>query len=349
MTYEIDIKIKDCIDLNVLSEVLKKELSLSFQISNSKVVDYKSQIHSEVKRNNVLNLYNLYEDVDNGTLRIRPVGAGCGLKVVPANSNSIPGKTIRIISNETKNLVKEFEFSKDVSSIEFIPIGKIGYTLRISYGISDSFQTESEESDEGSRLESNYGQDVKTEIKPIKASSDDKPAWEADDRFSMPFSSTRPEKDDTGDYCEKYSLAKEEAIKPEQAEPLDITDKKQPEECGILSPAASETEEIEKEISIIEEQKKQLELKKQREIAHLKKIEDEYKKDYYSFEQELDEMKSRMEADRSILEYYKDCDVTSIETVFEVIDQKLEEAERQLRFFIEAKQKRTMEIENAIK
>lgn len=56
-----------------------------------------------------------------------------------------------------------------------------------------------------------------------------------------------------------------------------------------------------------------------------------------------------MEADASVVAHYKDQDVTPIEMVFREIDQKLEEAEAQIRFFIEAKQRRTMEIEQEIK
>ena len=106
---------------------------------------------------------------------------------------------------------------------------------------------------------------------------------------------------------------------------------------------------IEQEISVIERQQGQLSRKKQSAIGHLEKIEVEYQKDYASFEQELEDYKSRLDADASIIEHYKDQDVMPIETVFQEIRFKLEEAEEQIRFFIEAKQRKTMEIENEIK
>ena len=106
---------------------------------------------------------------------------------------------------------------------------------------------------------------------------------------------------------------------------------------------------IEQEISVIERQQGQLSRKKQSAIDHLEKIEVEYQKDYASFEQELEDYKSRLDADASIIEHYKDQDVMPIETVFQEIRFKLEEAEEQIRFFIEAKQRKTMEIENEIK
>ena len=106
---------------------------------------------------------------------------------------------------------------------------------------------------------------------------------------------------------------------------------------------------IEQEISVIERQQGQLSQKKQSAIDHLEKIEAEYKKDYESLETELEEVKSRMEADEAIIEHYKDQDVMPIEVIFQEIRLKLEEAEAQIRFFIEAKQKKTMEIESEIK
>ena len=62
-------------------------------------------------------------------------------------------------------------------------------------------------------------------------------------------------------------------------------------------------------------------------------IEAEYKKDYAAFEQELEDYKSRLDADTSIIEHYKDQDVLPIEVIFQEIRFKLDEAEEQIRFF----------------
>ena len=56
-----------------------------------------------------------------------------------------------------------------------------------------------------------------------------------------------------------------------------------------------------------------------------------------------------MEADASIIEHYKDQDVMPIEIILKEVSLKLEDAEKQIQFFIEAKQRKTMEIENEIK
>ena len=85
------------------------------------------------------------------------------------------------------------------------------------------------------------------------------------------------------------------------------------------------------------------------ESEHLEQIEHEYQKDYNAKSRELDEIKARMEADSSVIEYYKDKDVVPIEKIFEEINQKLQEAEEQISLFIKAKQQKTMEIEGEIK
>lgn len=83
--------------------------------------------------------------------------------------------------------------------------------------------------------------------------------------------------------------------------------------------------------------------------AKLERIEAEYQKDYSALTDDIEEMKSRMKADAAVVEYYKDRDITPIETLFDEINAKLDEAEVQIRLFIEAKQRKTMEIESAIK
>lgn len=79
------------------------------------------------------------------------------------------------------------------------------------------------------------------------------------------------------------------------------------------------------------------------------KIEEEYGKDYEQAQSELEEHKKKFEIDSSVLEYYKDKDVKPIEELLKEISQKIDEAEQQIRLFIEAKQKKTMEIEGEIK
>lgn len=81
----------------------------------------------------------------------------------------------------------------------------------------------------------------------------------------------------------------------------------------------------------------------------LQTIENEYQTDQAAFAPELAELRARMEADESIIEYYKDHDITPTQNLLAEARQKLDEAEEQMRRFIEARQNKTVAIENEIK
>ena len=77
----------------------------------------------------------------------------------------------------------------------------------------------------------------------------------------------------------------------------------------------------------------------------IQKIEEELKKDYKQAEVQLEECKTQLEIDKRVLEYYQNKDVKPVEEIFKEIQQKLDEAEKQIALFIQAQQKKTMEIE----
>lgn len=79
----------------------------------------------------------------------------------------------------------------------------------------------------------------------------------------------------------------------------------------------------------------------------VQKIEEELKKDYTAAQTQLEECKTQLEIDKRVLEYYKDKDVKPVEEIFKEIQQKLDEAEKQIALFIQAQQKKTMEIEGS--
>ncbi len=79
----------------------------------------------------------------------------------------------------------------------------------------------------------------------------------------------------------------------------------------------------------------------------VQKIEEELKKDYTAAQTQLEECKKQLEIDKRVLEYYKDKDVKPVEELFKEIQQKLDEAEKQIALFIQAKQQKTMEIEGS--
>ncbi len=102
---------------------------------------------------------------------------------------------------------------------------------------------------------------------------------------------------------------------------------------------------IQEEIPVVQEQPKPEPPKDNK----WQKIEEECRKDYSDAQTEVQEYQNRLEIDKRILEYYQDKDFKPIEEILKEIGEKLNEAEKQIALFIEAKQKKTMEIEGEIK
>lgn len=106
---------------------------------------------------------------------------------------------------------------------------------------------------------------------------------------------------------------------------------------------------VREEVSVIQEETPavQEEMPVSSEEDKLQKIEEELQKDYAPAETQLEECKKRLEIDSRILEYYKDKDFKPVEEVLKEITAKLDEAEKQIALFIQAKQQKTMEIEGS--
>lgn len=370
MTSEVQIFGKDKIKLNILQDILGGMIKVGFQLNNGPVQDYATEIHTDGKRVNVFGKFNISEDANEGdTITIRPIMIDTPLKLTFQSNAIFSGKKASIVRNATKMVDQEFEISSETMAIELIPQGKQCYSLKVTNGagiaavpvqnteparqkkpaqkVNPAPAPKADHSKPGTQFE---------EIHPTQTPSpvDDRFAGfeldtgfgGGDNRFesfdvdpSAVISNTTTPKSDF-DPAEEISARTQGSIGRAPAQ-------------NAVSPEPPEDDRdlfrIEQEISVIERQQGQLSRKKQSAIDHLDKIEAEYQKDYAAFEQELEDYKSRLDADASIIEHYKDQDVLPIEVIFQEIRFKLDEAEEQIRFFIEAKQQKTMAIENEIK
>ena len=370
MTSEIQVYSKDSLKLNILNDVLNGVVNLSFQLNDGNSEDYASSIHKEGKRVQVYGKFNISESPTGDILTIRPIMIDCSLKILFQTNVSFSGKKISLIRSTTKSVEQEFEITSETSYIELIPQGKKHYAMSIkSRSGTPVAPINSVPSASKRRINTNTKHEEKpntiihheshsSEIEPIALPQDDVPSKNderfqgfdlginsslADERFASfdlnndtVVSSGVSSKDGFSDIFQEDTL--KEDNNPNTTD-YDSTSEMSNHDLG----------RIEQEISVIERQQDKLTTKKQKAIEHLEKIEAEYKKDYESFEKELDEVKSRMKADASIIEHYKDQDVMPIEIIFQEVRLKLEEAEEQIRLFIEAKQRKTMEIEREIK
>ena len=112
---------------------------------------------------------------------------------------------------------------------------------------------------------------------------------------------------------------------------------------------AQEVEKLERQISELESRSRQLSDSKSSLISHLEILQREYDKDYSKFQADIDEIKGRYSVDQSILEFYKDKDLVTIEDLLKQTDEIIQKVEEQIRLFVTAQQNKSDEIEEALK
>lgn len=369
MTFEIQVFSKDLIKLNILQDVLGGMVNLAFQLNNGVAEDFATSIHKEGKRVQVYGKFNISEDPAGEVLTIRPIMIEGSLKILFQTNASFSGKKASVIRGSTKNVEQEYEISSETAYIEFVPQDKQSYLMKVENGNGAATTPIACDTPWTSRTSTVHASkpQPKSEIKLQQSSANfeevvipSNQESSIDERFQGFDLGT-----DFGTHDERFtsfdmnndtvvsSPQKNITVKP--AEEIETgnainSNSIHPASKSLLEDAGDDDlRRIEQEIAVVERQQGQFSRKKQSAIDHLEKIEAEYKKDYASLEKDLDEIKSRMEADALVIEHYKDQDVMPIETIFQEIRLKLEEAEQQIRFFIEAKQRKTMEIENEIK
>lgn len=367
MTSEVRVFSKDKIKLNVLQEVLDGKINLALQFGGGDAQDYASAIHENGKRVYVCGKFNLSEDANGGdTLTVRPIMIDAPLKILLRANARLSGKKASIVRNATKSVEQEYEISGGTTSIELIPCEKQSYTLHISNdgGVAAAPVERSARLEEP-RPRSNPALEdapavqtsqnfAEAEIPTFNSSHLDNPYQDFDLNTGFGGGDDRFESFDMDSDAVLRGAADRPALEPEE----EITARERVAVSPTVPTRAEENSApgddadlagMEREITAIERQQRQLSQKKQSAIEHLEKLEAEYKKDYASLERELAEYKARMEADEHVIAHYRDQDVTPIEAIFREIALKLDEAENQIRFFIEAKQRKTMEIESEIK
>ena len=369
MTSEVQIFNKDKIRMNILQDVLGGMIGLGFQLDNGQLRDYASGIHEDGKRVYVLGKFNVSEDATDGdTITIRPIMVDTPLKIVFSPNANFSGKKVSVVRRATKSVEQEYEISSQTSSIELIPQGKQSYPMKVinDGGVSAKpvQSTPQQKPKPSSKPNSVPKPERVTQSEPAGSFEEvtipQTGSGPIDDRFegfsigpSFGGSDSRFDSFDVGPSPVIASTVQQQYIRPDEEieSRTYVNDNRRPAKPAVNNQYQDDTDlqRIEQEISVIEQQQGQLSRKKQSAIDHLEKIEAEYKKDYASLEKELEDIKSQMEADASIIEHYKDQDVMPIEIIFQEIRMKLEEAESQIRFFIEPKQRKTMEIENEIK
>ncbi len=150
-------------------------------------------------------------------------------------------------------------------------------------------------------------------------------------------------------YSVKFYYDGAESAKPQATVFTSVVSEPEPQHTRGYAAAGGGQTQIEPQAASAKGQPYDPDQHRQSQIRRLEQIEAEYQKDYDTLNEELEDIKDRMEADASIIEYYMDHDIQPVEKLLEEAKLKLEEAEKQIRLFIQAKQKKTMEIEAEVK
>jgi len=111
----------------------------------------------------------------------------------------------------------------------------------------------------------------------------------------------------------------------------------------------SSISDINTEIGNVNSEKEKLVDDKEKLRSKLEVLKAEYEKDYETFKDEAEEMRKAYGVDEEILALYLDKDFTPIEELIAKVKADMEQVEEQIRVFIDAKARKTAEIENELK
>ena len=314
MTSDIELFGKDSVKLNILKEIISGEINISVSLDGGVYQDYLSQIHREGSRMQVLGKFNLSEDPSGEVLTIRPIAVSGMLKVTFGFSGNPfeTEKKLSVYRSATKSVELQYDVSEMLTSVEFIPQGKVQYLLRLTYG-----ESEKEEPSIPEPPAEAVSAPAPPEAAPVTAPLDDFDALTAPTEETPP-PPTEPE------------------TSPETQQPPE------PESDPELAKKQAE-------IKAAEDRLHRLRERRQSSGDVLKKLEAEYEKDYEEFGRELEEYRAQYGVDRSVTEYYRDYDIQPIEDLMKEISEKLEQAEKQISLVILGRQQKTLEIENEVK
>lgn len=134
MNSDRELQYKDSVKLNILREVMAGQVKLTFASDGASPEDYASEIHSDERSLKIYgsggNVFNLSENTDEGVLTIRPVVVRDSLKI--AVSGAVP-ECKKLTVTRKKATESEFDISKGLLSLTFIPKNDLGYTLALEF------------------------------------------------------------------------------------------------------------------------------------------------------------------------------------------------------------------------
>lgn len=333
MTSDITLSPKDSVKLPFLRALLSGAIELSVDRGNGSPVDYRTAIHRDGCRVGVFAGCNFTEDAAADLLTVRPSALRETLTLT--FTASAPGGSASAVRKSDKAEIGTFALPAGTSRLTFTPAD--GQTFRLAFSASDgqpSAEQQPPAAPENPRPRLSRPRPSRGTPPPPPPSA----SWDGgltDGGFAaatQPAPPVHPTPPQTAATVAPTSEPVVQKIQNTQntqntnppPNPVPQTD------TVPATPAAPNPPP-------------------QTAGQRLEIIGEECAFDHAAFESGLHELCERLAADEEVLSYYKDHAITPTETLLTQARQSIEEAEEQIRRFIQARQDKTKLIENEIK
>ena len=327
MTSDITLSPKDSVKLPFLRALLSGCIGLSVGYGSGSPVDYRTAIHRDGCRVGVFAGCNFTEDTAADLLTVRPSALRETLTLT--FTASAPGGSASAVRKSDKAEIGTFALPAGTSRLTFTPAD--GQTFRLAFSASDGQPSAAQQPE------------------PAPENPRPRPSRPRPSRSTPPPSPPSASWDggltDGGFAAATQPAPPVNSAPPQPAAPVAPTS--EPVVQNIQN--TQNTQNTDTPPTPVPLTPTPPNPPPQTAGQRLEIIGEECAFDHAAFESGLHELCERLEADEEVLSYYKDHAITPTETLLTQARQSIEEAEEQIRRFIQARQDKTKLIENEIK
>lgn len=106
---------------------------------------------------------------------------------------------------------------------------------------------------------------------------------------------------------------------------------------------------VQLKIQSLEGKKNELSNRKEEYKKHLDELQKEYDKDYSGYEDDIEQLRATYNIDKELIMMYENKDVEPVEELMRKAEEAIAKVEEQIRLFVDAKAKKTAEIEEELR
>ena len=362
MGNEFEINKKDYIKLNLYKEtVVQKtvEFKLFLEIDNVEKDLFDVRNGSKYRFNN----FNVTEDEIENYITFRPITIGCYLYFRLICQTPV---RIDIVKNGSSTVAQSYDIPIGETKIEFDPKGIDACLMKldITPGMSKSnplpAQSSKPETDDSGSFGGGFDMPLlfdaapTTPVEPVDKGKNgteaksDFPGFDQDfagsgflaPHIEQPVAVTEQKKNKSTPTREfDFNNSEEVREKEQRIEQLNKSNEALQQSIDSLNES----------IRQLEEKNQQLVDGKKDLTYRLDKLQAEYDKDYSKYEDDLKEISAKYHIDAEIVKLYGGQNITTIEELFARAELDITIIEEQIKNFVEAQQRKTVEIEEELK